>query len=58
MRERDAASNDYIRGDTTTLRDMLTGQDPAPFMSPGGDLTVGRGRDRLGPNRRSHGLRP
>jgi ketosteroid isomerase-like protein len=41
MKEREAASNDYIRGDTTALQDMLTGQDPATFMSPGGGITVG-----------------
>ncbi|MEO6885103.1 MAG: nuclear transport factor 2 family protein [Jatrophihabitantaceae bacterium] len=41
MREREAASNDYIRGDTTALQNMLTGKDPATFMSPGGGVTVG-----------------
>lgn len=41
MPEREAASNDYIRGDPTALQGMLTGQDPATFMSPGGDITVG-----------------
>lgn len=41
MPERETASNDYIRGDTTALRAMLTGQDPATFMSPDGSIVVG-----------------
>jgi ketosteroid isomerase-like protein len=41
MRERETASNDYIRGDAAALQGLLTAQDPATFMSPGGDVAVG-----------------
>lgn len=41
MREREAASGDYIRGDATALESLLTKRDPATFMSPGGDVAVG-----------------
>ena len=41
MRRREAASNDYIRGDAQNLCDMLTHQDPATFMPPGGTVIEG-----------------
>jgi hypothetical protein len=36
MRQREAASNDYIRGDAAAVAAMLTHQDPATFMPPSG----------------------
>ena len=41
MREREAASNAYIRGDAAALATMLTHHDPATFMPPGGVVVQG-----------------
>lgn len=41
MHARQAASNDYIRGDATALRDQLTLHDPASFLPPGGAVIDG-----------------
>jgi ketosteroid isomerase-like protein len=41
MRQREAASTAYIRGDTAALEAMLTHQDPATFMPPSGDVVEG-----------------
>ncbi|MEO8908272.1 MAG: nuclear transport factor 2 family protein [Microbacteriaceae bacterium] len=41
MPRREAASNDYIRGDAQGLSAMLTEQDPATFMPPGGAVLEG-----------------
>ena len=41
MLQREAASNDYIRGDAATVAAMLTRQDPATFMPPSGAVVEG-----------------
>jgi ketosteroid isomerase-like protein len=41
MRQREAASNDYIRGDAAAVAAMLTDQDPATFMPPSGAVVEG-----------------
>ena len=41
LRRREAASNDYIAGDATALRSLLTTRDPATFMPPGGGVVEG-----------------
>jgi len=41
MRRREAASNDYIRGDAQELSTMLTRYDPATFMPPSGAVVEG-----------------
>ena len=41
LRRREAASNDYIAGDATALRSLLTTRDPATFMPPGGAVVEG-----------------
>jgi ketosteroid isomerase-like protein len=41
MREREEASNAYIRGDAAALATMLTHHDPATFMPPGGAVVQG-----------------
>lgn len=41
MPRREAASNDYIRGDAESLAAILTDQDPATFMPPGGAVLEG-----------------
>jgi ketosteroid isomerase-like protein len=43
MREREAASNAYIRGDAAALAAMLTHQDPSTFMPPSGVVVEGAG---------------
>lgn len=41
LRRREAASNDYIAGDASALRSMLTEADPASFMPPNGAVVEG-----------------
>lgn len=41
LRRRESASNDYIRGSAQKLSAMLTHQDPATFMPPGGAVIEG-----------------
>ena len=41
MRRRETASNDFIRGEVQKLSALLTHQDPATFMPPGGAVIEG-----------------
>ena len=41
MHRREAASNDYIRGDPQALSRMVTHQDPATFLPPSGAVVEG-----------------
>lgn len=41
IQRREAASNDYIRGDAQSVAEMLTNRDPATFMPPHGAVIEG-----------------
>lgn len=41
MKRREAASNDYIRGEAQSVAQMLSSQDPATFMPPHGAVIEG-----------------
>lgn len=43
MQRREAASNEYIRGNPQQVSDMLTNSNPATFMPPSGAVIVGAG---------------